>query len=80
MFAADYRAARAVMEARVEEATGQAGHVGYVQLSSQAALPDLAHRVLRQLALLSVALGGRLITFGCRLQSRFEIEAGTTGW
>lgn len=80
MLSADYRAAKAVMEARVEEAKGQAGWgLGYVQLSSQAALPDLAHRVLRRLALLSVALGGRLVTFGCRLQSRFEIEAGTTG-
>jgi hypothetical protein len=79
MFAADYRAAKAVMEARVEEATSQAGDVGHVQLSSQVALPDLAHRVLRRLALLSVAVGGRLVTFGCRLQSRFEIETSTTG-
>jgi hypothetical protein len=63
MLSADYRAAKAVMEARVEEATGRAVDVGHVQLPSQPALPDLAHRVLRRLALLLVATGGRLVSY-----------------
>jgi hypothetical protein len=64
MLSADYRAAKAVMEARVEEAIGQTWDVGNRQLSSQVPLPQPVHRMLRRLALLLVAVGGRLVGYG----------------
>lgn len=64
MLSADYRAAKALMEVRMKEATARSRGAEHVQLSSRAALPDPAQRLLRRLALLLVATGGRLVSYG----------------
>lgn len=64
MLSADYRAAKALMEVRMRETTGRVRDTEQVQLSSQAALPDPVQRLLRRLALLLVATGGRLVSYG----------------
>lgn len=64
MLSADYRAAKALMEARVEKAAGQDWDIGQGQLAPQAPLPQPMQRLLRRLALLLVAAGGRLVRYG----------------
>jgi hypothetical protein len=64
MLTADDGAAKPVMEARVKEAAGQDWDAGLGQPSSQAPLPPPRHRLLRRLALLLVAVGGRLVGYG----------------
>ncbi|MGD9147491.1 MAG: hypothetical protein PVG56_11240 [Anaerolineae bacterium] len=64
MLSADYRAARAVMEARLAEAQDQAGEVGQGYPAAVARQTGPAQRLLRRLALLLVAVGGRLVRAG----------------
>ncbi len=62
MLSADYRAAKALMEVRVEKATRHAGEAMHEQLSPQVRVPG--RWLLRRLAFLLVALGARLVRYG----------------
>ena len=64
MLSADYRAAKAVMEARLGEVQDQAREVGQEYLAAQARQTGPGQRLLRRLALLLVAVGGRLVRYG----------------
>jgi hypothetical protein len=64
MLSADYRAAKAVMEARLGEGQDQAGEVGQGYPAAQARLTGAGQRLQRRLALSLVAVGGRLVRYG----------------
>jgi hypothetical protein len=64
MLSADYRAARAVMEARLGEVQDHAGEAGPGYAAEQAHLAGAGQRLQRRLALALVSVGGRLVRYG----------------
>lgn len=79
MLSADYRAARAVMEARLAEAQDQAGATGQGYPAEMARQTGAAQRLLRRLALLLVAVGGRLVRAGLPPYSPSTVEVARRG-
>ena len=74
MLSADYRAAKAVMEARLGEVREPAGRVGGGRLPARERQTGPGQRLLSRLALLLVAMGGRLVRYG--LPPYVPAEAG----
>jgi hypothetical protein len=64
MLSADYRAARAVMEARLGEVQDHAGEAGPGYAAERAHLAGAGQRLQRRLALALVSVGGRLVRYG----------------
>lgn len=64
MLSADLRAARALMEMRVAEASGGASRLESGPLSFRAPSQRPGHRLMRRLALFLVSCGGKLVRLG----------------
>jgi hypothetical protein len=77
MLSADYRAAKALMEMRLAEGSGQVYEPEPKELSQRVPEAGLAHRLVRKLALVLVSSGGRLVYAG--LPPRHPSSLGTSG-
>jgi hypothetical protein len=77
MLSADHRAARAVMEARLGEAQDQERGLGQGPRSAPGRQAGPGWRLLRWLAMMLVALGGRLVRYG--LPPYRPVAAGPAG-
>jgi hypothetical protein len=64
MLSADHRAARALMEARLGEVQDQESGLGQGPRTAPGRQAGPGWRLLRRLAMLLVALGGRLVRYG----------------